>query len=77
MPIISLHDLTRDLLAHGKLPPTARDRIYLPNGRPQFKELLAVLQEEGLLSPERDADFLASPDVVKLAALLTEKGVLA
>lgn len=76
MPMISLHDLTRDLMASGVLPPTAHNRIYLPNGRPVFKELLAVLQEEGILTPERDAAFLESPDLMKLVDVLGQKGIL-
>ena len=76
MPMVSLHDLTSHLIEMGVVPPLARNRIYLPNGRPNFKDLLAVLQEEGVLSPETDAAFLASPDLPKLIDLLQARGVL-
>ncbi|MHB2017309.1 MAG: hypothetical protein ACYCW6_10215 [Candidatus Xenobia bacterium] len=72
--MISLHDFTQSLIDSGVIPPNARERVYLPNGRPNFRELLVVLQEEKLLSPTEDAEFLASPDLLKLVELLQKKG---
>ena len=72
--MISLHDFTQSLIDSGVIPPHARDRVYLPNGRPNFRELLVVLQEEKLLSPTDDAAFLANPDLLKLVELLQQKG---
>ncbi|MHB2018569.1 MAG: hypothetical protein ACYCW6_16605 [Candidatus Xenobia bacterium] len=60
----------------GKINQTEMTELFGTNMRPQYTDVLAVLQEKGLITPE-EKKTLAYPDPNKLYQHLQEKGVLA
>ncbi len=70
-----LFSIVGALKDHGRINETEMTELWGTTMRPQYNEVLSILVEKNLLSPEERKN-LMYPDVNKLYALLQQKGVL-